>query len=174
MRFAGFGLVGLLVTVGLMMFFFYKVDAPEIQSGQKAMEQAAQIAGRDENRTPINQTYKLEAENQNGKLSDFLVVSVDAGSPMEKIFDLKAGDKIVGAIGRGGMLNDFRGNGDEEMCRDNIMEAYQFGGRLKVDRGSATVWQPGNIPANGNNPPPARTDDPMKQLQHELDAAGKN
>ena len=110
-----FGLVSLLVGVVLMCLFFYNLEAPELEAGHQAQVQVQQMAGRDGNGVPVDQTYVMQAEPRpDGKLKDLLVTHINLGSPMDAFFGLQEKDKIIAAIGQGGYQTDFGGSDDVE------------------------------------------------------------
>jgi hypothetical protein len=168
-----FGLVSLLVGVGLMFLFFYQIEVPQIEVGHDAQQQVQQLAGRDENGVPVEQTYTLQAETRpDGKLKDLLVTHLNLGTPMESYFGLKEKDQIVSAIGQGGFQTDFGGSDDEEGAKLAVRDAYALKGKIIVLRGGErlTLPQPGqaaisaaqqaaaaNAPAPANSPGAANT-----------------
>jgi hypothetical protein len=190
-----FGLVSLLVVVALMCLFFYNIEAPELDAGHQAQMQVQQMAGRDGNGVPVDQTYVVQAESRaDGKLKDLLVTHINLGSPMDTFFGLQEKDKIIGAIGQGGYQTDFGGSDDAEGAKLAVKDAYQLQGKLIVMRGDqkVTLPEPGHAaavllqqqqqqaaanaanaaPAANNTPAPQQPsnsgDDALKQLQDQI------
>src|SRR2546430_15609135 len=100
-----FGLIGLLVTIGVIVWIMAAVELPHTQAvvgAQKQVKPAVQqIAGRDENGIDARDSIKLGAETSGGKMSSVIVTELTPGGAMEKYFGLKQNDSIV-EIGIGG------------------------------------------------------------------------
>lgn len=167
-----FGLAGLLVTIGVIAWIMKSVYLPDTQASihaqQHAQQVVDQISGKDENGTPIEQTYNLYAEERNdGKLQDFQVTQINPGSPMETTFGLKANDVIVAAVDGHTVRTDMNGMSDEESARLAIRDAYTTGGKLVVQRGDQQLTLPvEKAQPKPNNPPPQTAQNPQ---QHQND-----
>src|SRR5437763_1763510 len=98
---AGFGLVGLLIGIGVVVWFMYKIELPYDQSaisaGRKATEQVNQIAGNaTDGSMRFDDSLSLTMQDNNGgKLDSILVTSVVPTGPAATYFGLKKGDVIV-------------------------------------------------------------------------------
>jgi hypothetical protein len=154
-----FGLAGLLVTLGVVIFIMKYFYFPDIQASQHAQQHAEdvvnQISGKDENGNRIEDTYTLFADERNdGKLQDFQVTQVNPGSPMETMFGLKANDVIIAAIDGHTVRTDLNGLADEDDGRSAIRDAYTTGGKLIIQRGDQQLTLPvENAPPKPNSPP---------------------
>jgi len=92
-----FGLVGILVTVGVLVWVFSKTQVPVIQKGRNAQDQAAQIAGLDADRRPVGESITLAASPP-GQKPYVEVVAIIAGGGMDLAYGLRPLDRIV-AVG---------------------------------------------------------------------------
>ncbi|MGA2584321.1 MAG: hypothetical protein ABSG31_13670 [Tepidisphaeraceae bacterium] len=167
-----------------MIWIFKAVEAPSMEADAHAMDQAKtitdQISGRDQNGTPIEQTYKLFADNRaDGKLQDFQVTEVDPGSPMDTYFGLKEDDVILGADHQG-VRFDMNQMDDEQAARDAIHDAYTYHGHLYIQRGDDKLTLPLSNEAVNQNPAPQPAANPTtpapapSQTQKPLDPNGND
>ena len=145
-----FGLGGILITLGVIIFIMKEVLLPatqaDVKADQKATDTINQISGRDDNGTPVEKTFSLFADtNNNGKLTDFQVTDVQPGSPMEKFFGLQANDVILSAVGEHGLQTDMNGASEQD-GRDAIIERIYGPGQLTVKRGKQVLILPGAKP----------------------------
>src|SRR5436309_819008 len=124
---AVFGLAGLLITIGVIIWIMHTVVLPYTQTvtheGKKAQQKAAIIAGKDLDTGLTNQQSITLAEDvSSGSLKSVLVTSIIANGPMAKNFGLMRNDSIV-------MINGSRvadiSNNDPEMAKAWIYEASQ-------------------------------------------------
>src|SRR3954469_20700000 len=96
-----FGLAGLLITIGIVVWIMKAVilpyDQAVISQGKYARGQAAQFAGKDEaTGGRVADSIVLAAKNGKGsKVASILVTSLVAGGPMETYFGLQRDDSIV-------------------------------------------------------------------------------
>jgi hypothetical protein len=142
MRF-GFGLVGLLVTVGLivMMLRYTYLDQGVMNAEQKAQDQGSQISGHDANGEDARKSATLTDTMKDNKVVSYTVTAVTPGGGYESYFGLKVNDEILGVIDQGTEfdVNDTITPGD----RDTVLDAYEKGGQLKVNRpGVGTITLP--------------------------------
>src|SRR5437763_15615497 len=127
---AGFGLVGLLITIGVIVWFMYKIELPHdqavISAGRKATEQVNQIAGNaTDGSMRFDDSLSLSMqENSSGKLDSILVTSVVPTGPAVTYFGLQKGDVIV-AIETHGNRTKVREIGEPGMAAAQLTEAYQ-------------------------------------------------
>jgi hypothetical protein len=157
-----FGLVGLLVTVGVIAWIMYAVEAPDIQASHAVQVQAEtlvnQLNGQDANGVRIEDAYKVFADSRDdGKLQDLQVTQVMPGGPMDVKFGLKSNDVIIAAIDGHTVRTDINGLNSEQDGKDAIRDAYTGGGQLVVMRGDKTLTLPlpKSSPAPTPAPPPA-------------------
>jgi C-terminal processing protease CtpA/Prc len=125
----GFGLVSLLVVLGIMLFIFRYIEAPQIEVGQQAQQQGEQIAGRDANGTPVYKTYKGEAFLRGNQFAGITITDLTPGGAMETAYGLKVGDVVVQIGG-----NDVQTYGDFDSAKGQLDQAYQSNATLLVDR----------------------------------------
>src|SRR2546427_9940462 len=103
---AAFGLAGLLITLGVIVWILKDAILPHTQvvihEGNKAKSQAAQIAGIDlDTGLKHYQSITMEAERDNGRFESILVAAIIPNGPMAKYFGLQRNDSII-EIGAGG------------------------------------------------------------------------
>src|SRR5207253_9438236 len=96
MRFA-FGLVGLLVAIGVITMIMSKrltYDKAAIDAGKQATAQVQQVAGRDEDGKDVRRSFTADADDSS-KMNGVIITSIEAGSALEKFYGLKRGDTVV-------------------------------------------------------------------------------
>lgn len=131
----GFGLLGLLVVTGIVLFWFSQTQIPIAKKGKETQDVARQIAGRDEDGRPATDSITAEGNLKNGKTTALVVKTVVAGGAMEEQYGLKAGDEIV-QIGEQS-VELF--NGDDALAKGQLLEAYKAGKPIVVQRGTEAV-----------------------------------
>ncbi|HEY7087936.1 MAG TPA: hypothetical protein VH518_07590, partial [Tepidisphaeraceae bacterium] len=96
-----FGLVGILITVGVIVWFLgpgggLSHTQNVIKIGDQARQQAAQVAGQDTvTGDRASASISIEPLNENGKLSGMLVTRLRPGGAFERYFGLKKNDTII-------------------------------------------------------------------------------
>jgi hypothetical protein len=183
-----FGLVSVLVTLGIIMILIRDFELPEVEQAHLVQQQVQQFGGRDQNGTPIERTYTLYADNRSdGKMLDFQLTQINADSPLRTAFGLQVNDVILGTIDTHGVPTDFAGSDDQEACKLAVRDAVAFGGKIIVQRGGQKLVLPqgpaqrgapqsGNPTAGQNqaSQPPRQNgnsqDDAMKQIKDRLHA----
>lgn len=128
---AAFGLVGLLVVVGIIMLLFSTYSLPVAKRGKQAQDQVREIAGRDENNAPVTDAITLDAQDRNGRMEGAVVTDITAGSAIEKKYGLQKGDLIV-ALGPLTVKDHISSAGE---ARDFLLDAYQKNQPVIVMRG---------------------------------------
>ena len=93
-----FGLVSLLVVIGIMCLIFAKIEAPVIKQGEKAQDQARQISGHGENGAPAIDSFKTQAKMRGSNLEGLTVTAVTPGGALAA-YGLQVGDEIVSVNG---------------------------------------------------------------------------
>lgn len=171
---AAFGLVGVLITVGVIVWFLSKgggLDHTQqvLKSGETAREEASQFAGQDpETGQRASQSAELEGLNSGGKLAGLLVAQISAGGAYEKYFGLKRDDTIV-AVEYQGAKQTMKDMIDEETARTHVATAYQMKGYVYVVRDEKEIRLPAVAPQA-----PRSAGEPKKDsgspLQQQLDA----
>lgn len=171
MKFA-FGLVGLLLVVGVIAYYWGNVSHPAdtVRQGEQAKKQVRQIVGQDETGMRTTESITLAEQTRNGKLEGIVVQDIIADGPMEKYFGLQLDDVIIAA---GDMR--FRDlNNDAEMAKALVLEAYQRRQSLTVLRNGEQIMLP--LPSaqspDAVRDVPAADDaaDDRSPLQRQLDA----
>ena len=168
-----FGLIGVLVAVGVIVWIMIQITLPHTEavlSARKKVEPEVQrISGHDENGAKATDSIKLDAESTGGKMTAVLVTSITPGGAMEKHFGLKRNDSIVqiGPL----TMNEIHA-ADE--AKDYLLDAYERNREIIVvrDEKRITLPVPAATPAPSSGTPAAAkknktSDDP---LQRQLDA----
>ena len=150
---AGIGLIGLLISTFIVLYLWSSYTVPVASRGVAAREEAAKIAGVDDDTEMRNSdSITLAAQDSSGRLRGIMVTGIVANGPMQKHMGLQAGDLIV-EIGMAGSLmkvSDFPGGAD--MAIVSIYEVPQRNQQLAVIRAGQRIVLP---PAPGTTPPPA-------------------
>jgi hypothetical protein len=141
---AMFGLVGLLVTLGIIVWIMGMYTPAVMKADKGAREQVNQIAGNDpETGARASYSADLQPLNSGGKLSGVLVTRVQDDGAYGKYFGLQRNDTIIAAVYQGARMDIKDMNGDEEMAKAQISEAYQRQGSLIVVRDGKQLELPG-------------------------------
>ena len=154
---AMFGLVALLVCVGVVMWVFSLTSIPTAREGKKAQDQARQISGRGENGQAATDSFKVTPQMKgNSRLGSLLVTDVTPGGAMDQYYGLKKGDEIIEITTQGGMTKvGDASNDDAEMAKDKVQEAFQASGPIVVMRGGRAITLP--LPAGSTAAAPANS-----------------
>ena len=152
-----FGLVGLLVTIGVIAWLMHAIYLPDVQASLHAQQKAEtfvnQLNGVDANGVRIEDTYAAFADMRgDGKLQDLQITMVRPGSPMELKFGLRANDVVLAAIDGHTVRTDLSGLNNEQEGKDAIRDAYTTDGQLVVQRGEVQITLP--LPKSQQPPPP--------------------
>ena len=154
-----FGLIGLLVTVGVIVWILAAVELPHTQAvsnANKRVKPAVQeITGHDENGEDARDSIKLDAETSGGKINSVLVTSITPGGAMEKHFGLKRNDSIVEIGIGGGVMQPVKELTSADEAKDALLTAYQSAQQIVVVRDEKKI----TLPAAGS---PAS---PLEQIQ---------
>src|SRR5271154_4429264 len=95
---AAFGLVGLLVTVGVLMLLMSKYMPVIMKSNQSATVQVNQIAGNDtETGLRASDSAVFQPLTTGGRLSGILVTRVVDAGAYQKYFGIQRNDTIIAA-----------------------------------------------------------------------------
>jgi hypothetical protein len=186
---AGIGLVSILVVMAIILMVAF--SGPHggyvptvINAGNTGKQQAGQIAGRDDNGTPVGDTIALEEhDSTDGHLRGLTVKTVLPTSPMVTSYGLMAGDEITEIGGLSVRDEDF------ELAKDQVYESYmrnqslvilRNGQQLTINPDSALTTahpelfgKPGttvtgtdpNAPASSPNPQP-QPQNPLNQIRN--------
>jgi len=119
-----FGLVGLLVTIGiivLVMSMYLDQTSGPLKKGLDAKEEARQISGRGLDNEPALASFEVEGVSNGSRLSGLKVTSVNPGGAMDSWFGLMKDDEIVKINGM--RVNDVA-NGDEGLGKALVHDAF--------------------------------------------------
>jgi hypothetical protein len=158
---AAFGLVSLLVTLGiialLMRVYVLPIAAQGTGKEGTLRAQAQQIAGVDSDGVRVQDSINLEpTSDASGKFAGEYVRSVYVGGPMDAFFGVVAGDRIVGVVVNG-VQEMARDASDQAMFEAQVMEARGRNGQLLVERGGKRI----TLPDERATPAPATKPIPM-------------
>jgi len=131
-----FGLVGLLVTLGVIIMIMHTYTLPAAQQAIKTKQRVESQFGSNtpEGMEDAKNSIVLDDVTRGGHFTGLLVKSVTPGGPMATDFGLAAGDTIT-AIG--GMR--LRDNDDPELARAQLFEAKMRRQPLTVTRAGADL-----------------------------------
>src|SRR6266496_5562599 len=120
-----FGLVGLLVVIGVIVWILSSAYLPHTHQVLKLREriqpQVQQIAGQDTDRGDARQTISLDAENTGGgKMKSVVVTQIKPGGAMERYFGLQKGDSIVEIATQGGAMTPVADMQSPGEAKDNL------------------------------------------------------
>jgi hypothetical protein len=169
----GFGLIGLLICVAIMVKLEADTAPATIQTGNQARQEVQQIAGVTEDGTHMEDTYDLAAQKQaDGRIRYLLVTRLQPNSPLVTFFGLKLNDQITVASYES---VDWPVNAqDEDSDKLNVREAYTHSGKLTVMRDGQQLTLPTPIQAAqgqaqpGAQPQGQDPNDPMKDINDRL------
>jgi hypothetical protein len=123
-----FGLVGLLVCCGIVIWLWSRPGAhpaDTVREGQKAQEQVKEM-----DPYYAMKSVTLTPQEVNGRIAGIAVTKIDPAGPMAKLYGLKQGDVILAA----GPLELNEADGDKL-----VFDAYQKKGPLTVKRGDEKI-----------------------------------
>jgi len=158
----GFGLVSLLVVVGIIAYWMsFNHPADTVRQGEAVKKEVRQLAGKDEEGGRAMDTITLEEHLKNGKIDGILVQDIIANGAMENFFGLQLDDLIIAA----GQM-EFRGTTDGDMAIALIHEAYMKRQPLVVIRNGEKITLPdASVLEDSGNP-----EESASPLQRQLDA----
>ena len=131
-----FGLVGVLVTLGVIIMIMHSYTLP---AAQKAIQTKKKVESQFGSNSPegmaaAQASIDLDDDIRGGKFNGLLVKKVTPGGPMQTDFGLMTGDEIT-AIG--GMR--LRDNNDGELSRAQLFEAKMRRQPLTVMRNGTEI-----------------------------------
>ncbi len=168
---AMFGLVGVLVAVGVLVWWLGSGGGGDhlqnVATAKKSAEQqASQFAGKDaETGGPASESAAIELLTSGGKPDSILVTKVVPGGAYEKFFGLKENDAIV-QIGPLPVKELVK---SEDDAQSFLMDAYQKKQQIVVMRDGNQLTLPAAKPAAGQPSGAEQSKDP---LQQQLDGIG--
>ena len=155
-----FGLVGLLVCLGVIVWFmgspggYLAYNQQVIKKGQQITPQVQQIGGSGPTAgggsMRFNESLKVELQQSGGKSSSILVTDIDPAGPAAGYYMLKRGDSIV-EVGNLGPVRDSNTITSSDDAMVFVMDAYQHQQPITVirDGQKLTLPPPGSPQANG-------------------------
>jgi hypothetical protein len=152
------GLVGLLVTIVIGWMIFKYIEAPTLERGKKAQDQAQQISGRGQDGRSLMESFKTEPKLQGSRLNWLLVTEVTPGGAADDYYGLKKGDCITFVTTQAGLQKiGEASNDDSEMAKMNVQQAFQAGQPIVVMRNGQklTLPAPANAPVTAAPPAPS-------------------
>ena len=157
-----FGLVSLLVVIAIMLVLFKTFEAPTIETGQKAKDQAIQISGRGQDGGDAMSSFAVQPKLRGSTLDALTVLSVHPSGAMADFYGIQAGDQIVEVDGMkiGEISND-----DGETAKAMVIQkGFQASAPIVVVRNGQRLNLPAErnvattaAPATSTNAPPANT-----------------
>ena len=165
-----FGLVGILVAIGVIVWIISAVEAPSMQQAanvnKNVRPQVEQISGHGTDGEDARQSIKLDGETTNGKMTGVLVTAITTGGPMESYFGLKRGDVIVEISMQGDVMMPVSGMTSAAEAKDYLLSSFQNRQHITVMRDDKKV----TLPVAGAKPAaPAGGADSGSPLQKQLD-----
>jgi hypothetical protein len=145
---AGLGLLALLVTIALMIYLFAMIEIPKAKIGKQVQAQAQQYSGRGNDGESAMSSFTAEGKFKGSAIESLKVTGVTAGGAMDTYFGLRPKDAIVAA---GGLRLSDTTNGDEEMAKALVAEAFSKHQTLTVKRGGKMIELP--LPPGSAIPP---------------------
>lgn len=170
----GFGLVGLLVVIGIIAFLWGPGGmhpADTARTGMEAQKQVRQLSGQGDSGMRVTDSAALEPQLKGNKIDSLLVKTVAQGGPMQQYFGLRVGDQIVEIGTRGMGLQKVSQFNDAGMAEASAYEAFQFQLPLVVIRDGQRVELPQTAtPTTPGAAPQAQQ--PGSSLQRQLQNIG--
>ncbi len=164
---AAFGLVGILLTLGVIVWFLgpgggLAHEKAAIDAGNKAHDTMSQVAGRDaETGTPVKESATLQISTSGGKTDSVLVTSIQADGAYAKFWGLQRKDSII-ELGSLNVRDQVTSKDDADAY---LMDAYQKQQPIIVVRDGKKI----TLPQSNGTPPKS----PQSSLQSQLDAIQK-
>jgi S1-C subfamily serine protease len=174
-----FGLIGLLVTIGVIVMIMNTVLKKEqtvISAGNKARDEVKQFGARSEDMTPAQNSVTFEEQQTGGRFEALRVTSVVPGGAMDKFYGLRANDVIVEVNGM--RMRDLAPN-DPDLGQSLVIDAFTKSQPITVLRNGQQTTLPRPAGAQTATPDPAAPAQPQPPeqntdpLQRQLDAIQK-
>jgi hypothetical protein len=141
-----FGLVGLLVVIGIIVWILSAAYLPHTQqvlaTKKKIEPQVQQITGHSADGEDARQSIKLDSETSGGKMTSVVVTQITAGGGMEKYFGLQKGDSIVAIATQGGAEMPVKEMASAAEAKDYLLTSYQNQQHIVVMRGDQKITLP--------------------------------
>jgi hypothetical protein len=147
-----FGLVGLLVAIGVLAYAWVSYNAPVIKTGRQAQTEVAGIGLQTVEGERYQDMVKLDEIDKNGKAVELAVRSIKDGSEFQQKTGLQAGD-VITEVGNQGGLTRVRDIDDAEIAKNYVIESPRGKWPLKVLRGGKELTlQGGQVVASADDP----------------------
>jgi hypothetical protein len=142
------GLVGILITIGVIVIIMHYVELPSMQQAGQVQKnvkpQVQQVAGQGVDGRDARETIKLAPETAGGQMTSALVTDITPGGAMERYFGLKKDDSIVSISMGGGVMQPVTQMGSAAEAKDALLTAYENGQQIEVVRGDQHLTLPAN------------------------------
>jgi hypothetical protein len=142
------GLVGILITIGVIVIIMHYVELPSMQQAGQVQKnvkpQVQQVAGQGVDGRDARETIKLAPETAGGQMTSALVTDITPGGAMERYFGLKKDDSIVSISMGGGVMQPVKQMGSASEAKDALLTAYENGQQIEVVRGDQHLTLPAN------------------------------
>jgi hypothetical protein len=142
------GLVGILITIGVIVIIMHYVELPSMQQAGQVQKnvkpQVQQVAGQGVDGRDARETIKLAPETAGGQMTSALVTDITPGGAMERYFGLKKDDSIVSISMGGGVMQPVKQMGSAAEAKDALLTAYEYGQQIEVVRGDQHLTLPAN------------------------------
>jgi S1-C subfamily serine protease len=177
---AAFGLAGILVTLGVIVWLMGgsggSLDQAQqsLEAKKKAETVLSPLSGRNQDGGRITDTVSFEAQYNGGKFSSLLVASIEPGNALATYAGLAQYDLITKVNGM--PVRDIVGG--EEMAKAQVLESAGRRWTLTVARGNGevtlplsgsekTAQQPAGQPGQSQStPPPPAGNSLQRQLEN--------
>jgi hypothetical protein len=142
------GLVGTLITIGVIVIIMRYAELPSMQQAGQVQKnvkpQVQQVAGQGVDGRDARETIKLAPETAGGQMTSALVTDITPGGAMERYFGLKKDDSIVSISMGGGVMQPVKQMGSASEAKDALLTAYENGQQIAVVRGAQHLTLPAN------------------------------
>jgi S1-C subfamily serine protease len=160
---AMFGLVSLLVVIAIMLFIFRFIEAPTLERGKKAQDEARQISGRGEDGRAAIDSFRVEPSLRGNQLQSLDVTDVTAGGALAS-YGLQKGDKIVQINGT--KVGDLSNN-DPELSKAQVHDAFRANQPIVVLRSGRPITLPQGA-GDGSAQPASGAGNPLDSINNSV------
>ena len=145
------GLVSLLVVIAIIYLVFIKVEAPAIQQGEKAKDEARQISGRGDDGKAAIDSFKTQPKMRGSTLDALTVTDVTPGGALAQ-YGLQKGDEITQVNGM--KVGDLSVNDPETAKAMVVQNGFQAMAPIVVMRDGKQITLPDKGGAASGSPAP--------------------
>ena len=136
-----FGIAALLVTIGVIVWIMGSITLPQTKQAldvqKKVQPQVQQMAGRGADGRVASESIKLQPDSTGGRVTSFIVTSIEPTGPLATFYGLQRGDSIV-EIGP----QSARDIGEVGAAKDFLTDAYQRQLQIVVVRQDKRITLP--------------------------------